>query len=84
MLTRSSCASSRSGGSGSDLRFLTTDWRPQETRVGCNENYIVFHDTFNGDEFVSGEIVVDKGPHPDAESDFVLFCDVMTNALGLS
>ena len=46
--------------------------------------YIVFHVVNNGDEFVSSEIVVDRGPHPDAESDFTLFCDVMTSALGLS
>jgi hypothetical protein len=46
--------------------------------------YLVFHNTFDGDEFVSSEIVVDKGPHPDAESDFELFCEVMTDALGLS
>jgi hypothetical protein len=46
--------------------------------------YIVFHEVDNGDVFVSSEIVVDRGPHPDAESDFTLFCDVMTSALGLS
>lgn len=46
--------------------------------------YIVLHEVDNGDEFVSSEIVVDRGPHPEAESDFTLFCDVMTSALGLS
>jgi hypothetical protein len=46
--------------------------------------YIVFHEVDNGDEFISSEIVVDRGPHPDAESDGTLFCDVMTSALGLS
>ncbi len=46
--------------------------------------YLVFHEVDNGDEFVSSEIVIDRGPHPDAESDFTLFCDVMTDALGLS
>ncbi len=46
--------------------------------------YLIFHQTFDGDEFISSEIFVDKGPHPDAESDFVLFCEVMTSALGLS
>ena len=46
--------------------------------------YIVFHQVDNGDEFVSSEIVVNRGPHPEAESDFTLFCDVMTDALGLS
>jgi hypothetical protein len=46
--------------------------------------YIVFHEVDNGDVFISSEIVVDRGPHPDAESDFTLFCDVVTSALGLS
>lgn len=46
--------------------------------------YLVFRDTFDGDEFVSGEIVLNRGPHPDAESDFALFCEVMTSALGVS
>ena len=46
--------------------------------------YIVFHQVDNGDQFVSSEIVVDRGPHPDAESDFALFCEVVTSALGLS
>ena len=36
--------------------------------------YIVFRNTFDGDEFIGGEIVVNKGPHPEAESDFELFC----------
>jgi hypothetical protein len=27
-------------------------------------------DTFDGDEWLSGELVVNKGPHPDADSDF--------------
>lgn len=46
--------------------------------------YLVFRQTFDGDEFISSEIILDKGPHPDAESDFELFCEVMTSALGLS
>jgi hypothetical protein len=45
--------------------------------------YIVLRNTFDGDEFISGEIVVNKGPHPEAESDFELFCQVVPAALGL-
>jgi hypothetical protein len=46
--------------------------------------YIQFLRTFdsNGD-LVSGQIVIDRGPHPEAEQDFALFCDVATSALGL-
>ena len=43
------------------------------------------HQVINADgEVISTEIVVDRGPHPIAESDFALFCDFMTDALGLS
>ena len=46
--------------------------------------YIVFREVFNGEEFVSREIVVNRGPHPNLESDLVLFCDATTAALGLN
>jgi hypothetical protein len=46
--------------------------------------YVVVHEVANGDEVVSTEIVVDRGPHPDAESGFTLFCDTIPSALGLS
>ena len=45
--------------------------------------YIVFHVVFNGEEPISSEIVVNRGPHPEAESDFTLFCEVVPAALGL-
>jgi hypothetical protein len=32
-------------------------------------------------DFISTEILVIHGPHPDAESDFALFCEVITDAL---
>jgi hypothetical protein len=44
---------------------------------------IMFADTFDletGDP-ISSEIVVNKGPHPEAESDFTLFCEVVSEAL---
>ena len=44
---------------------------------------ITFADTFDLDtgDFISSEIVVNKGPHPEADSDFTLFCDVISEAL---
>ena len=45
--------------------------------------YIVQRAVFDGDTFVSIEIVVNKGPHPEADSDFELFCQIMPGALGL-
>ena len=43
----------------------------------------MFQDTFDGDEFISSEIVINNGPHPQADSDFELFCEFMPEALGL-
>lgn len=39
-------------------------------------------DTFDLDTFelISSEVIV-KGPHPELESDFALFCEVITEAL---
>jgi hypothetical protein len=34
-------------------------------------------------QVVGSEIVIDRGPHPDAEADLALFCAVTTTALGL-
>jgi hypothetical protein len=45
--------------------------------------YIVLRNTFDGDEFISTEIVVNKGPHPEAESDFELVCEILPPALGI-
>jgi hypothetical protein len=44
---------------------------------------ITFADTFDLDtgEFISSEIIVNKGPHPEANSDFALFCEVVSEAL---
>lgn len=44
---------------------------------------ITFANTFDlatGD-FISFETLVNKGPHPEADSDFVLFCEVVSAAL---
>jgi hypothetical protein len=42
---------------------------------------ITFADTFDGQEFVGSEIVVNKGPHPQADSGFTLFCETVVPAL---
>jgi hypothetical protein len=43
---------------------------------------ITFADTFDLEtgEFISSETIV-KGPHPEADSDFTLFCEVISEAL---
>jgi hypothetical protein len=43
---------------------------------------ITITETWDGDVFLSGEITVNNGLHPNAEND-QLFCEVVTAALGL-
>jgi hypothetical protein len=45
--------------------------------------YVVIRNTFDGDELIDQEILVDRGPHPDLESDFELFCQTVLPALGI-
>ena len=44
---------------------------------------VTFADTFDLEtgEFISSEVIVQKGPHPELDSDFELFCDIVTDAL---
>jgi hypothetical protein len=44
---------------------------------------IAFADTFDLEtgDFISGEVIINRGPHPEADSDFALFCEVITDAL---
>jgi len=44
---------------------------------------ITFADTFDLEtgEFISSDIIVNRGPHPEADSDFTLFCEVISEAL---
>ena len=45
--------------------------------------FVTFADTFDLEtgELISSEVTI-NGPHPDAESDFTLFCEVVSEALG--
>jgi len=46
--------------------------------------YVTFLRTFDADgEMVSSEVVLERGPHPDLDSDFEAFCEVTVPALGL-
>ena len=66
------------------LRGRSGRLRTADGVVLLGAGHLVLHVVFNGEEVVSREVVVDKGPHPNAESGEVLFCDVTTHALGLS
>jgi hypothetical protein len=45
--------------------------------------FVTFADTFDLEtgDFISSEITVNKGPHPELDSDFTLFCEVISEAL---
>ena len=46
--------------------------------------YVTFLRTFDADgDMVSSEVVLERGPHPDLDSDFEAFCEVVVPALGL-
>jgi hypothetical protein len=72
------------------VKGLTGLLRTADGAVLLGAGYLVLHEVFNGEEFVSRTIVVDKGPHPNIESDLTqetdlpFFCDAATAALGLS
>ena len=69
---------------------LSGQLRTADGVVLLGAGYLVLHEVFNGETFVSRTIVVDKGPHPniesdlDHQSDLAFFCDAATAALGLS
>ena len=48
------------------------------------EDVIYFGDleTFEDDAFISSTVTSISGPHPNAESEFELFCEVFTDILG--
>jgi hypothetical protein len=46
--------------------------------------FVTFVDTIDlaTDTLISTEVVVEHGPHPDLDSDFTAFCDVMSEVFG--
>ena len=57
---------------------------PQGSVLTRDAGYIQFLNTFDSNgNLVSSQIVIDRGPHPEAEQNFALFCNVATSALGL-
>jgi hypothetical protein len=45
------------------------------------QNVVDFSTNPNGD-LISSTVLINKGPHPEADADFALFCQVFTAALG--
>jgi hypothetical protein len=63
---------------------LTEQLRLENGRVlSLDAGYLAWRDTFDGDQWLFGGLTVNDGPHPDAESDFALFCELTSTALGL-
>jgi hypothetical protein len=66
------------------VRGLSGLLRTDDGTVLLGAGYVVFREVFNGEEFISRELLVNRGPHPNLESELALFCEVTTEALGLS
>jgi hypothetical protein len=66
------------------VRGLAGSLQTADGLVLLGAGYLVLHETFKGEELLNREIVINKGPHPNAESNLALFCDVTTEALGLN
>jgi hypothetical protein len=68
---------------------ITTVGLPESFRlpgggmITLDAGYIVLLQTFDGDEFLSFEVAEQHGPHPAADADFELFCEVIPAALGI-
>jgi hypothetical protein len=45
--------------------------------------YVTIRNPIVDDAVVDQEILVDRGPHPDLESDFELGCEILVPALGI-
>jgi hypothetical protein len=59
-------------------------WKLAHGRVLIRDaGYVVLLQTIEDDELVENEVLIINGPHPDLESDFELFCEVMPEALGI-
>jgi hypothetical protein len=59
-------------------------WKLAHGRVLIRDaGYVVLRQTIEDDEVVENEVLVIHGPHPELESDFELFCEVLPEALGI-
>jgi hypothetical protein len=66
------------------VRGLSGLLRTADGAVLLGAGYIVFREVLDGEEFISREVVVNRGPHPNLERDLALFCEATTDALGLN
>jgi hypothetical protein len=66
------------------VKGLPERWKLAHGRVLIRDaGYVVIRNTIENGELVDQEILLIHGPHPDLESDFALFCEVLPEALGI-
>lgn len=63
---------------------LIHSYRTEHGVLYRGAGYVVVHVVRDGEEDLSTEIIIDRGPHPDVESGFTRFCETIPPALGLS
>ena len=64
---------------------LPERWKLAHGRVLIRDaGYVVIRETIEDDEIVDQEVLINKGPHPDLDSDFELFCETLVPALGIA
>ena len=67
------------------VKGLPERWKLAHGRVLIRDaGYVVIRETIEDDEIVDQEVLVNKGPHPDLDSDFELFCETLVPALGIA
>ena len=67
------------------VKGLPELWKLEHGRVLIRDaGYVVIRQTIEDDEIVDQEVLVNKGPHPDLDSDFELFCETLVPALGIT
>jgi hypothetical protein len=66
------------------VKGLPELWKLPHGRVLIRDaGYVVIRQTIEDDEIVDQEVLINKGPHPDLDSDFALFCETLVPALGI-
>jgi hypothetical protein len=66
------------------VKGLPELWKLPHGRVLIRDaGYVVIRQTIENGEVVDQEVLVNKGPHPDLDSDFELGCEILVRALGI-
>ena len=72
---------------GIHTHLLTLKGLPEKIQSAGGEvllrdaGVIAFVGTFDGDRLIRSDLVLQRGPHPEADADFTLFCSTVVSAL---